>query len=125
MNVQVVHLLPSLRPSVAHHAETTLGIGAATLLDGESGCQDHHSTEQGLMRWEELSHRRDMHLGHHEEVHRCPWMDVVKGKDFFVFMNFRRRDVPSNDFAENAVGVVHEPGVFQDCMVRICRDVMN
>jgi hypothetical protein len=48
-----------------------------------------------------------MRLGHHQKVHRRPGVDVMKGEDFFVFIDFAGRNLACNDFAKKAVGIVH------------------
>jgi hypothetical protein len=38
-------------------------------------------------------------------MHRCPRVDVMEGKNFFVFINFFAGYLPSNNFAKNTVGI--------------------
>ena len=53
----------------------------------------------------DLCHGRDMQLGHHQEMHWRPRVDVVEGENFFVLINLLGRDLARDDFAEKAVGI--------------------
>jgi len=50
VHVQVVHLLPALGAGVEHDAVAALGVGAAALLQRQSGGQGHHVAQQGRMQ---------------------------------------------------------------------------
>jgi hypothetical protein len=44
-------------------------------------------------------------FGDDEEMDRRPRVDIVKGKNLFVFIDFFARYLAGNDFAKDAVGV--------------------
>lgn len=110
MNVQMVHLLAALDTGVAHHAEPTLRIGVAAQFSGQAWRQHHHSAHEASVLWRQLRHRRNMQLGHHEKVHRRPRIDVMESENLLVLVDFLRGDFASNDFAEDAVGIVSAHG---------------
>ena len=49
-----------------------------------------------------------MCLRNHQKVNRCPRVDVVKHKQFFIFINLAAGDGSSRNFAKNTVLVVHQ-----------------
>jgi hypothetical protein len=44
-------------------------------------------------------------FGDDQKMHRRPRVDVVEGKNLFVFIDFFARYLAGNDFAKDAVGV--------------------
>lgn len=47
-------------------------------------------------------------LGNDQHVGRCLGVDVLKGEDVGVLVDFLRRNLAANDAAEQAIGVAHQ-----------------
>ena len=108
--MQVVDFLPTFKPRVYHDTKATIRIWVAPLFLGQTGGQCHHAPQQPGVVCRDMRHRRDMHFGHHQEVHRCRRLNIVEGKDFFVFINLLRGNLARDDFAKKAVRIVHGGG---------------
>ena len=108
MNVQVVNLLPAIRPGVDDAFKTIV----TTVLSGQLRNQDHHFTEQGLIPGFHYGERGDMALRHEQKMHRCCRIDVVKCQNIVILEEFVAGDASRDDFAKNTVRIVH--GVEQD-----------
>src|SRR5262252_579520 len=50
---------------------------------------------------------REVSLGNDQHVRRRLGMDVFKGQDMFILMNFLGWNLAANDAAKQAVGVTH------------------
>lgn len=46
-----------------------------------------------------------MGFGDDQDMNGGPWVDVMKGQQVFVFIDFFARDLPVYDFAKDTVGV--------------------
>jgi hypothetical protein len=106
MHMQMVHLLTPVLAGVDHNSKAPLWVGECTLLQGQLTRFDHDFAHDGLMRWAQLGHRRDVGFGDHQKMDRRPWFDVVKGQNVLVFMNFSGRNLTRNNFAKDAILVV-------------------
>ena len=93
MDMQMLYLLPTLLPGIADDAKAPLRIRIAALLQCQLGGHRHHVPHQRQMLGAQLRKRRNMQLGYQQEMHRCPWMDIMKRIDMLVFMNLLRRDL--------------------------------
>ena len=107
VDVQVMHLLPTLLARVHHDAKTPFRIRPAALLQRQLGCQGHHAAQQGLVLRLDMGQGADVLLGHQQEMHRRTGVDVVKSVQLIVFIDFVRRNLACDDFAKNAVRIVH------------------
>src|ERR1700712_5517529 len=65
-----------------------------------------HMAQQWRMVRRDVGHRRDMHLRNDQDVNRRPGMDVVEGQYLLVLVDLLRRNLPGNDLAEQAIGIV-------------------
>jgi len=61
---------------------------------------------QALVLGPELGHGWQVQLGHDQEVHRGPGVDVVEGVQVVVFIDLAAGNLAGDDFAKQAVGVV-------------------
>ena len=108
MPVQVMHFLPAFSAGVGENAKTTLGVGLAALLQGQARRQRHHAPEQGFVLGAHLSHGSNVLARDHQKMHRCPRVDVVKGKNVFVFVDLAAGNLAGGNLAKNTVvGGVH------------------
>ena len=105
MPMQMVNLLPALGTSVGHQPKTPLRVGVHTLLQGKLGGQQKHAPQKVLVLRAHLRHGGDVQLWNDQKMHRRPRVDVVEGKNLFVFIDFFARYLAGNDFAKDAVGV--------------------
>ena len=105
MPMQMVNLLSALGAGVGDKPKTTLGVGVHALLQGQFGGEQQHAPQQRLVLGADLRHGRNVQFGDDEEMDRRPRVDVVEGKNLFVFIDFFARDLAGNDFAKDAVGV--------------------
>jgi hypothetical protein len=48
--------------------------------------------------------RFDVEFWNHQQVYRRPWVDVMKGDEILVFVDFFTRNLALGDFAKDAVG---------------------
>lgn len=106
MHMQVMHLLAPLITRVRQHSKSASGIRTAALLQCQLRRQHHHASHQTHVFSLQMRHRRDMQLGNHQKVNRCPRMDVVKRIEFIVLINEFGRYLSGHDFAEEAVRVM-------------------
>ena len=105
MPMQMVNLLSALGAGVGNQPKPTLGVGVHALLQGQFGGEQQHAPQQRLVLGADLRHGRDVQLGDDQKMDRRPRVDVVEGKNLFVFIDFFARNLAGNDFAKNAVGV--------------------
>jgi len=75
-------------------------------LDALTGQEVEQAAHQALVLGADLCHGRNVDLGHHEEVHGRPGVDVVEGEQVLVLVHLAGRDLAGNDLAKDAVGVV-------------------
>lgn len=95
--------LAAFSASVGEDSKAALGIRAAALLKRKLGGQRHHPSEQSLVLGPHLSHRGNVLFRDHQKMNRRPRIDVVKGKQLIVFVDFAARNDASGDFAKKAV----------------------
>jgi len=105
MPMQMVNLLSTLGAGVGNQPKTTLRVGVHALLQGQFGGEQQHAPQQRLVLGADLRHGRNVQFGDDEEMDRRPRVDIVKGKNLFVFIDFFARYLAGNDFAKDAVGV--------------------
>ena len=80
MHVQMENFLPSLCPVLITNAKPAVRIGPAALLQRQAGARAIMRPEQSpacsgcTWAW------RDVQLGHHQEMHGRPGVDVVEAK---------------------------------------------
>src|SRR4051812_294525 len=80
MQMQMVHLLPAVRPGIEQRLETAAAVlVAATVLLRQFGCKQHHLAQQSGMFLGAVGQRGNMLLRHDQEMHRRLWMDVMEG----------------------------------------------
>ncbi len=103
MKVQVMHLLSALFAGVADQAETTLGIGPGPLLQSQLRRQGHDAAQQGLVLGVNVGQRDNVGFGDDQKMNRSPGVDVVKGQNLVVFVDFARRNLARDDFAKYAI----------------------
>ena len=107
MHVQVVDFLATLRASVHHNAKAPVRIRRAALLQRKLGGQKHHAAQHRRVLGLHMRHGDQMLLGHDEKMHRRMGMDVVEGKEFFIFKNFARWNRAGANFAKKTIRIVH------------------
>ena len=105
MPMQMVNLLSTLGAGVGNQPKTTLRVGVHALLQGQFGGEQQHAPQQRLVLGADLRHGRNVQFGDDEEMDRRPRVDVMEGKNLFVFIDFFARNLAGNDFAKDAVGV--------------------
>ncbi len=103
MKVQVMHLLATLFAGVGDDPKASLRIGFGTLREGQLGRQREHAPDQGLVFRTNMGHRDDVDLGNDQKMNRRPRVDVVKGQNLVVFVDFARRNLARDDFAKYAI----------------------
>ena len=110
MHVQMMDLLPAFPTGVDHQPKTAIRVRLAAFLLGQAWSQHHHAPHQSLVLFFQLGHGNDVQFGHQKEMHRRPWMDVVKSQELVIFVDLAAGNDPGNDLAENAIGVGAESG---------------
>jgi len=100
-----MNLLPAFSPGVGDDAKAPLGVRTGPLLQGQAGGQQQNSPQKGFVLGLHMRHGQDVGLGNDQKMHRRPRVDVVEGKNLFVFIDFFARYLAGNDFAKDAVGV--------------------
>jgi hypothetical protein len=87
VDVQVVNLLTAIVSGVHDNPEPAFGVRPATFLQRKLRDERHHSPEERFMLWPHLGHGRNMFLGHQEEMHGRPRIDVVEGHHLVVLVH--------------------------------------
>ena len=99
----MMNLLAPLCTGIAQNAITPVWIRLAPFLQGKSGRQHHHTSQQRGMLGANVRHGRNMHFRNHEEMHWRPRVDIVEHKYFLVLVKQLGRDFARHNFAEQAV----------------------
>jgi hypothetical protein len=102
MDVQMIHLLPAHSAIVDDDPEA---IGA-TLLAGQLPRHCEHFAQNLLMAHIRIVEIFDMYFRDDQKMHWRRRVDVVKGENLVVFVNFAAGDRALHDLAKNAVGFV-------------------
>lgn len=103
VNVKVEHRLSGAGADVEDGAVSVLDFAlAGDLSGGEMAAPDEFRISQFS-----FFQSRKMFLGDDEDVRGRLRIDVFEGEDMVVFVNFFRRDVSTNDAAEEAIGISH------------------
>jgi hypothetical protein len=99
MEVQVKDHLPGLGAIVDNHPETIADAGF-----GRNLCANpEHPSGQQFVLGAESGGVAEMFFRDHQKMDRGLGRDIFKGEQFFVFVEFVRRDFPGNDPAEDAL----------------------
>ena len=113
-DASIAPVAPAAEPQPVIVRETTpeAALQLLGLLQREARRQRHDAPHQACVLGAELRHGRNVLLRDHQEVHWRPRVNVVKSKNVIVLVHLSGRDLASNDFAEDAVGVVSTHGGF-------------
>src|SRR5688572_20520192 len=103
MHMDMIHLLMPDPAVIDDRAEAIARTGLARELAGH--CQ--HLAQRRLVRRSRVVQRGEVHLRDDQEMHRRLRSDVGKSDHLAVLVNFFRRDLAADDFAENATGIGH------------------
>src|SRR5882672_7297819 len=103
MHVDMIHLLMP-HPAVVDDGAEALGRAG---FAGKAPGDDEHLAERRLVAGLRIVERGDVRFGHEQDVHRRLRTDVVEGDHLVVFVDFFRRDLAADDFAKNAIRLVH------------------
>lgn len=100
MQVEMEDRLSGVRADVIHGAISALKLAFAGEL-----CRDELAiANQFCIGFACLIDADNMLFRHDENMRRRSRLDVFKGKNFIVFVNFFRRNAAGDDLAEEAVG---------------------
>jgi len=103
-----MHFLSAMLSGVDHDPKAPFGVGCGTLLKGQLWHQGRDAPQKRYVLWVlqiGLGHGRNVRFGDDQEMDRRPRVDVVKGQDILVFVDFFTGDGAFNDFAKNAAGI--------------------
>ena len=98
-----MNLLAPLCTGIAQNAIAPIRVRLAPFLQGKSGRQHHHTSQQRGMLGANVRHGRNMYLWNHEEMHWRPRVDIVEHKYFIILVNHLGRNFARHNFAEQAV----------------------
>ena len=92
--MDVEHRLSRLRVAVEHGPKTG---AVVSLLPGDLRGGPDHCADEAVVALAEVVQRRNVLLRHDQHVQRRLRVDVGKGQQPIVFVDFRRRNLTSDD----------------------------
>ena len=104
MNVQVKHRLPRAGANVQHSSIPALNLAfARNLRRGKVTASDDLCV--GSFRFFQSG---EMPLGNNQNVSGRLRLNIFKGKNVLIFMNFLGGNVAANNSAKKAIGIAHK-----------------
>lgn len=100
MEVQMMHLLVSIRPGIGEDTEAGFG-HTLRLCNGANGRKD--AVEQLAVARGEVHDVAEVPFRDHEHVRGCLWPDIPEGKDQVILVHLRAGNLTVNDAAKNAI----------------------
>lgn len=98
MEMQMKNSLPAVSPRIGHNTIPRFG---QPLVRGDLSTGKEQPTEQGLICFAEILHRRDMSFGNDQSMDRRLGADVIERQCMLVLIHHFGWNTAINDTAEN------------------------